>query len=92
MSVNTWQTINTWVGGGGITLAVDASIDSPVFSVQSSVTLPVANINFNISKPIFSIMATVTGLDIIVGSNAKLTVNFESNKLTLKTQSNYLKV
>ena len=73
---------------------IDIDISGPVFSIKAVITqpLPVADINFNISKPIFSIMATVTGLDIIVGSNAKLTVNFESNKLTLKTQSNYLKV
>ena len=73
---------------------IDIDISGPVFSIEAVITqpLPVADINFNISKPIFSIMATVTGLDIIVGSNAKLTVNFESNKLTLKTQSNYLKV
>jgi hypothetical protein len=76
------------------TSSITFDIDKPVFSTKGSVTLPqpVSDIQFNISKPVFSVMTTVSGLDIIVGDNAKITVNFKSNKLTLKAKPNSIKV
>ena len=73
---------------------INLSINSPVFSVGSSVTLPqpISDIQFNIPNPVFSVSSTVSGLDIVVGSNAKITVSYTSNKLVLQAKSNTIKV
>ena len=69
---------------------ISFDVSKPVFSAQAAVTLPSpsSSIQFNIAKPVFSVTATVTGLDIVTADNAKITVNYGSNKISLITKSN----